>query len=254
MSFTAFLKKEITEAYKTPKAIILGALFLFFGILSPLTAKYMNEILALAGQQQGFNIELPPSTFLQSYEQFFKNNYFMMIIVTILIFAGSVAEEKSRGTVVLVLTKCLSRPAFIMGKLIAAILIFTASYAAAAAICMFYTSLMFPEYMNIGILTAMLLFWLYGCLMISLTILVSILSKSMTSAAVSGFVCFALISALAAMPYIGEYTPGILQGLSGELSNGTKTPGEALIPALVTIAAGTAAIVVGLSIFRKQEL
>ncbi len=254
MSFTAFLKKEVAEAYKTPKAIILGALFLFFGILSPLTAKYMNEIVALAGQQQGINIELPPSTFLQSYEQFFKNIYFMMIIVTILVFAGSVAEEKSRGTAVLVLTKCLSRQAFIMGKLITSILIFTVSYSVSAAICIMYTSLLFPEYINGEILAAMLLYWLYGCLMIALTILISILSKSMTLAAVSGFICFAFISAISAIPYVGQYTPGILQGLSWELSNGSKMPADALIPALITIISGVVAVAAGISIFRKQDL
>jgi ABC-2 type transport system permease protein len=254
MSFAAFFKKEIMETYKTPKAIILGALFLFFGILSPLTAKYMNQILAMAGEQQGFSIVLPDSTFVQSYMQFFKNIYFMMTVVTILVFAGTVAEEKSRGTAVLVLTKCLSRSGFIMGKLIAAVLVFTAAYALSTAICIYYTSLMFPEFINAGILTALLLYWIFGCLMIALTILVSILSKSMTVAAVSGFGCYALISAVAALPYVGKYTPGMLQVLSTELSDGTKLPSDALIPALITAAMILVAVVAGLAAFRRQEL
>jgi ABC-2 type transport system permease protein len=254
MSFTAFLKKEVTEAYKTPKGIIIGIIFLFFGILSPLTAKYMNEIIALAGQQQGMDIKLPPSTYLQSYEQFFKNIYFMMTVVTILVFAGMVSEEKSRGTIVLVLTKCLSRQAFILGKLISAVLIFSVSYIVATGVCVFYTALMFPEYMNSGIIYALLLYWLFGCMMITLTLLVSILSKSMTVAAVSGFASYALISTISAIPYIGKYTPGSLQSLSWELAHNTKTPADALIPALITFAAGVVAIAAGLAIFRKQEL
>ena len=254
MTFAAFLKKEVTEAYKTPKGIIIGIIFLFFGILSPLTAKYMNEIIAIAGQQQGMDIKLPPSTYLQAYEQFFKNIYFMMTIVTILAFAGAVAEEKTRGTVVLVLTKCLSKQAFILGKLIAAVLIFSISYIAATAICIFYTALLFPEYMNSGIIYALLLYWLFGCLMITLTLLVSILSKSMTVAAVSGFACYALISAIGAIPYIGKYTPGILQSLSWELAHNTKTSSDALIPVLITLTSAIAAVIAGLILFRKQEL
>jgi len=254
MSFTAYLKKEIYEAYKTPKGIIIGIIFLFFGILSPLTAKYMNDILALVGQQQGVSIQLPPSTYRQSYEQFFKNIYFMMTVVTILVFAGSVAEEKSRGTIVLILTKCLSRNAFIFGKLISAILIFTVSYAAAAGICMLYTALLFPDFISNGVIWALLLYWLYGCLMIALTIFVSILSKSMTAAAVAGFACFALISAVGAIPFIGEYTPGVLQGLSYELTNSTKTVSDIFVPVIVTLTAGIAAVTAGLLIFRKQEL
>lgn len=90
--------------------------------------------------------------------------------------------------------------------------------------------------------------------MISLTIFASILSKSMTVAAVGGFACFALVSAVPAIPFIGEYTPGILQGLSFELVNSTTTPSGLLIPIIVTIAAGITAITAGLLIFRKQEL
>lgn len=254
MSFLVFIKKEIMEAYKTPKVIILGALFLVFGIMSPLTAKYMNEILAMVGLQQGINIVLPESTYIQSYEQFFKNIYFMMTIVTILVFAGTVAEEKSRGTAVLVLTKCLSRSGFVMGKLIAAVLVFTFSYAVSVAICIYYTSLMFPQYINTGIGVALLLYWIFGCMMIALTLLVSILSKSMAMAAISGFICYAIISALSALPYVGKYTPGILQGLSTELSIGVKTPDEAFLPALITVAAATAAVIAGLIAFRRQEL
>lgn len=254
MSFLVFIKKEIMEACKTPKLVILGALFLFFGIMSPLTAKYMNEILAMVGEQQGISIVLPDPTYIQSYEQFFKNIYFMMTIVIILVFAGTVAEEKSRGTAVLVLTKCLSRTGFIMGKLIAAVLVFTFTYAVATAICVYYTSLMFPQYINPSIAVALLLYWLFGCLMISLTLLVSILSKSMTTAAVSGFICYAIISALSAIPYVGKYTPGILQGLSTELSYGLKTPGDAFMPALITVITGVAAVTAGLIAFRKQEL
>jgi ABC-2 type transport system permease protein len=254
MSFLVFIKKEIMEAYKTPKVIILCALFLLFGIMSPLSAKYMNEILAMVGQQQGISIVLPEPTYVQSYEQFFKNIYFMMTIVTILVFAGAVAEEKAKGTAVLVLTKCLSRSGFIMGKLIAAVLVFTFSYAVSTAICIYYTSLMFPQYMSEAVGIALLLYWIFGCMMIAVTLLVSILSKSMTMAAVSGFICYALISALSSIPYIGKYTPGILQALSTELSMGAKTPGEAFLPALITAAAGVAAVITGLIAFRRQEL
>ena len=113
---------------------------------------------------------------------------------------------------------------------------------------------MFPEFINAGILTALLLYWIFGCLMIALTILVSILSKSMTVAAVSGFGCYALISSVAALPYVGKYTPGMLQVLSAELSGGTKLPSAAVIPALVTAAITAAAIFAGLAAFRRQEL
>lgn len=254
MTFTAFLKKELMEIIKTSKIIILPALFLFFGILSPLSARYMNEILSLVGGQQGISIKLPDPTFVDAYGQFFKNIYFMMIIITILVFAGTVAEEKMKGTIVLVLTKCLSRNSFIIGKLVAAILLFTFSYGVASAICVYYTSLLFPEFINAGVFTGLVMFWLFGLLILAITLLASLLCKSMTTSAVVAFSGYVIISAAAVLPFVGKYTPGYLQGLSTELASGLKVPGDALIPAAVTLALAILLAVSSLVTFKKQEL
>ena len=254
MSFTVFLKKEIMETLRTTKIIILPALFLFFAILSPLSAKYMNSILAMVGEQQGMIIQLPDPTFIQSYEQFFKNLYFMMIVVTILVFAGIITEEKSKGTAILVLTKCLSRTGFITGKLIAAVSLFTLFYAAATAICVYYTALLFPEFINTGVITALLLYWVFGILMITLTLFSSVLCKSLTTAAVGGFLSYAVISAAAALPKIGKYTPGALQTLSVELARGDKTLTDAVPAVAIAVVMSAAAVMAGMVIFNKQEI
>jgi ABC-2 type transport system permease protein len=254
MNFTAFLKKEINEIFKTTKIIVLPVLFLFFGILSPLSAKYMNLLLAQATEKSGFKIVMADPTFIQSYEQLFKNLYFMMIIVTILIFAGSIAEEKFRGTAILVLTKNLSRSGFIFGKLITAMLFFTLSFAVCTAIFIYYTYLLFHEFANNGTWLALLLFWIFGIFMISLTFLASISAKSFTAAAVGGFFGYVCFSAFSILPYIGKYSPGILQALSVELVQGSKTTADAIIPMFITVALTVVAVVSGLAIFRRQEL
>ncbi len=254
MSFTVFLKKEIMEIVKTTKIIILPALFLFFAVLSPLSAKYMNSILAMAGEQQGMVIKLPDPTFVQSYEQFFKNLYFMMIVVVILVFAGTAAEEKSKGTAVLVLTKCLSRTGFIMGKFIAAVSLFTLSYAVSAILCVYYTALMFPEFINAGVVAALLIYWLFGILMIALALFFSVLCKSLTAAVVGGFLSYAVISAVAALPGIGKYTPGALQAFSVELARGSKTMADAVPAVVVTAILSAAAVIAGVMVFNKQEI
>ena len=254
MTFAAFLRKELMEIMKTSKIIILPALFLFFGILSPLSARYMNDIMSLVGEQQGISIKLPDPTFVVAYEQFFKNIYFMMIIVTILIFAGTVSEEKMKGTIVLVLTKCLSRNGFIIGKLLAAILLFTFSYVVGTIICVYYTSLLFPEFINTGIWVGLAVFWLFGILMLTLTLLTSLLCRSMTTSAVAAFTGYVVVSAIAALPYAGRYSPGALQGLSSELASGSKVPVDALIPAAVTFSLAVALVITAILTFKKQEL
>ena len=230
------------------------ALFLFFAILSPLSAKYMNEILAMVGDQQGVLIQFPDPTYIQSYEQFFKNIYFMMIIVTVLVFAGTVAEEKSRGTAILVLTKNLSRNGFIIGKWLAAVSLFSLTYALSVFVCAGYTAMLFPEFISQGIILGLLLYWIYGILMITLTLLASVIFNSLTTAAVGGVLAYAAISAVAALPKLGEYSPGVLQTLSVELARGNQVIGEAVPTLLVTIGITAAAIAAMIIFFNRQEL
>ena len=45
-AYEAFIKKEIIEFTRTYKLLALGLVFLLLGIISPLTAKYMPEIIS----------------------------------------------------------------------------------------------------------------------------------------------------------------------------------------------------------------
>jgi ABC-type Na+ efflux pump, permease component len=254
MSFLAFLKKELMEILRTSKIIILPALFLFFGMLSPISAKYTNEILAMVGEQQGVKIILPDPTYIQSYEQLFKNLYSMMIIVIILMFAGSVAEEKMKGTAILVLTKRLSKQEFILGKILGAVLLFTISYVVSAAVCVYYTGLIFKVFLTGEIAIALLAYWIFGILILSLSFLSSILFKTYAAAAIGGFAGFAVFSALGAIPYIKDYTPGILQGLSLKIISGSSAINDVILPAVLTIFISLVAVTLGIRTFAKQEL
>ena len=47
--FLPLLKKELKEQLKTHKLLIVGCIFLFFGLTTPLMLKYLPEILKFAG-------------------------------------------------------------------------------------------------------------------------------------------------------------------------------------------------------------
>ena len=147
----AFFKKELMESLKTPRLLILSFTFLLFGLLSPLTAKYINEIIAGVGN---LDLKLPDPTYLDAYVQFFKNMYSLNILIVVMTFMGLVVDEKVKGTLLLTLTKGLSRTAFILGKFFSAVLVFTLSYLLAVGACLYYTYLLFPAFVNPGVLVA----------------------------------------------------------------------------------------------------
>ncbi len=150
MKNIGFLKKELRESLKTSKFIIIVSVFLFFSILSPLTAKYMNEILLTFASE--LEISFPDPVYLDSWMQFFKNTTSICYIVFMLIMTGTVVSEKTKGSVMLVLSKNVSRANFILSKMISGIIVFTIAYLISATVCSYYTHVLFPGYTNDKIL------------------------------------------------------------------------------------------------------
>ena len=122
----AFLKKEFREMIKTPKLVIILSVFLFFSIIGPLTAKYMNEIIATFASE--IEINFPDPTHIQSWEQFYSNITSISMIVFLIMMTGTVAQEKAKGSIYLVLTKNITRKSLLITKVFAAIILFTVIY------------------------------------------------------------------------------------------------------------------------------
>ncbi|MCK7486713.1 MAG: hypothetical protein MZU97_15285 [Bacillus subtilis] len=123
----SFLKKELREFIKTSKGFILLGLFLFFAISSPILAKYMNELLLTIASD--VPIVLPEPRLQDAWLQFYKN-VSTIFIVYIIIMSGSVSQEKNKGSIILVLTKRVTRLNFVVSKFVAGIIVFTLLYLA----------------------------------------------------------------------------------------------------------------------------
>ena len=131
-SYIAFCKKEVLENLRTHKVLILMIVFLLFGMMSPLTAKLMPEIfksLAL----DGIVITIPEPTALDAYAQFFKNTSQMGLLVVLLVFGGMLSNEITKGTLINMVTKGLSRPVVILSKFTVASILWTLTLLASFA-------------------------------------------------------------------------------------------------------------------------
>ena len=53
--FSVFLRKELREAVRGNRLLVVCAVFLVLGIISPLTAKYTPELLKALGTGAGEN-------------------------------------------------------------------------------------------------------------------------------------------------------------------------------------------------------
>lgn len=97
--YVAFTKKEVLENVRIFKMLILFFIFFIFGMMSPLMAKLMPEILSQM-PIEGVTIILSEPTASDSYMQFFKNITQMGMIILILVFSGTLTQELNRGTLI----------------------------------------------------------------------------------------------------------------------------------------------------------
>lgn len=216
------LKKEITEQLRTYKLLIIGGIFLVFGITTPLTLKYMPQILEFAGTS-GMEIVVPPPTAVQSLAEYAATIGQIGVLLAVLMAMGSIANERRHGTAVITLSKPVSRAAFVNAKLIANSLTFLVSLVGASLVCYAYTILLIEDANLMAFIGQNLILAVFLIFCLAVTILFSSLFKS--SLAAGGIALAILIgqAGLSAIPRIGDFFPGKLLNWGNVLLAGSDT-------------------------------
>ncbi len=249
----AILKKEFLELIRTKKILILVIIFLFVSISSPIIAKLIPTIFKNM-EMQGIKLTIPEATWRDSIDQFIKNISQLAIIVIVFMFAGSVAEEKNKKTLEMILTKPISRNNFIVSKYIAAISATILILLISSIIFYFYTTSIFGHFSFNNFSLLVLLVALYIAQTVALTIFCSTLfTNQIFVAGLSFFIEIVLVSILGSIDKISKYFPGYILGhYKNLIENGNIS--DFLPSVLVSLAIIVLLVYSSLTIFRKQEI
>jgi ABC-2 type transport system permease protein len=250
--FGPLLRKELLEQWRTLRLPVVAAVFLLVGLSSPLLARFTPEILKAVGGDQ-FTIILPTPTAADSIDQLAKNLGQFGGLIAVLLAMGAVATEKERGTAALLLTKPVSRAAFLAAKLAVIGLTLAVSVAIATAGAWFYTLVLFAPLSPAGVAAGAVLQWLTLMAWASITFVGSTLTRSALAAAGLGIVAFIVVGILGVVPTVGQFLPTGLGGPGRALALGVPSP-DPVVPVLSTIVVIGAAGVVSWLAFRHQEL
>jgi ABC-2 type transport system permease protein len=256
--FWVMLKKELLENVKKSRFIVMLIVLLLFGIMSPLTARYLPEIitfiLGTSDDSIGIPIELPAPSIVDSYAQYYKNLTQMGIFVQILIFMGIVSDEKSKGSAVLVLTKAVSRNIFLVSKFVAASLVVIATLIPSYMVFYLYTYLLFDKFPAGSSFIGVLMYLLFSIFIIAFTLFASTMTNKTSYSALIAIGGYFLLSILSVLPKISDWFPMKLNDAAYQISAGLNVFGD-YTKSVVTTAVGIVALVmVSAFVFRKQEL
>jgi ABC-2 type transport system permease protein len=252
--FAAFVRKEAIEIVRTWRIWVLPGILLVFAVTGPVTARYVGEIVgALApGNMKEAFAAMPAPTYLDSYAQWIKNLSQIALFAVIIMYGGIVSSESKSGTAILVLTKPVSRAAFVAAKALVHSTFLAVTVLAGTLITWAGTVWMFGTAPAGALFAAAGAWTAFGVLFVCLMTLLSVLVGSQAGAAGIGLGAFAVISISALWEPLGTYSPAALAGQPALLAAGQSVAvGWPVATALVL---SIALVGLAAAVFRRKEL
>ena len=264
--------KELRQAWRTKRMLIVWAVFLVFGMLSPLIAKFTPQLFSSIEGAEMLADLIPTPTAVDAMTQYIKNLTQFGFILAVLLAMGTVVGEKERRVAPMILSKPMARWAFIASKFTAQLAVYLAGFILAAISAFYYTLILFGsvEFGSFLLLNGLLLLWLLT--FVGLSLLGSTLATSTAAAGGIGLGLCVIQMLAGNIPRYGVLLPGGLMSwatLLGQSAAGLN-PGEQVsglfgsATAAVTTAQGGAAasalviilfsLVLSIGFFEQQEI
>ncbi len=253
-SFVAFTKKEFMESLRTHRFVILAAVFLLLGVLSPLFAKMLPELFSGMDLGDGIVITAPEPTAMDSWSQFFKNVGQMGMLALIITFSGTMANELSRGTLVNLLTKGMRRHVVILSKFLSSTVLWAASYLICLLVCHAYTAYFWPDGTLSNVFLAFLSPWLFGELLIVLLILGGVLFGNFYGSLLTCLGAVIAMSLLNLFPSVPKYNPISLAGGTLSLLDAQKVAADFMPAAIISTIMTILLLTLSVAAFNKKKM
>ncbi len=244
------LGKELHEQWATRRALVVLVVMLAFGLLSPISAKLLPDLVASLGQGQNVTIIVPKPTTTDALIQFVKNTNQIIVFVVLLLSFTAVVAERERGLMTLVFPHALPRSTFVLAKFVALALLLTVGILLEALAAYLYTTLLFTAPDPARFVGVVILLYVYLLLFVALAVLGSTLGQTTMAAAA---ITFALVVLVTLSGIFFSFAPGKLAEWAAALAMGLPAPPqwEALIATLLLTMLAAAASCLAIS---RQEI
>lgn len=247
-----FARKETLEILRTWRRAVLPGVLLFFAISGPPLARYTPQILqTFAGDELGALV-LPTPTYLDAYTQWVTNLSQVALIALVIVYGGLVSAERRNGTALLVLTKPVSRSAFVVVKWAVNAAFVTVLLVVGTAVTWALTLATFGSAPASGVWAASLVWLVLAVLLIALMTVLSVVTASSSAAAGAGLGAYLLISIASLWEPLASWTPVGLQSQAAALASGA--PASPLWPVATGLALAVGLVALAAALFRRVEL
>lgn len=248
-----FIKKEFMEQVRTYRLLIMLSVLSIFGMISPLFAKIAPDIIS-SMDMQGATIILPEPTAIDAYIQFHKNVSQMGLVVILLVFGSVLSNELSKGTLINVLSKGLSRNHILLAKFISAFSLWTVSFLLAAGLNQIYMMYLFDASILQNMIIALVCLWIYGAYIISLIILSSTIASGNYGGLIVTILGLGALLIANMFPALERFNPMTLSSYNLEIVSATADTAKVAMVLIMTILYIVINLLGSMALFRKRKI
>lgn len=249
--FMALLGKEFAEIRHTWRAWVLPAFLLLQAVSGPVTALFTKELVSSMVSPE-MAATIPDPTFWDSWAQWAKNLTPTVLLVVLVTSAGMVAGEVAHSTAVLVLTKPVSRRAFVLAKFVAALLFLIMVSAIGAAITGALTAVLFDGVRWAPLVTSTLIWLVLAAFYLAATLVASCVIDAPLGAAGAGLGVLLVVSVAGLWGPLARHS---MAGLGSVVSaTAAGQPVAWAWPVATTAVATLLLVLLAAQVFSRREI
>ncbi len=243
-------RKEVREQWATRKLLVVLIVMLAVGMLSPISAKVLPDLIASLGQGQNVTIILPEPSATDALTQYVKNTNQFVVFVGLLLGFIAIVGERERGQMTLMFPHALPRSTFVLAKFAALAVLLFAGMLVEALATYLYTVLLFTAPDPVSFIAITLLSYLFVLMLIALALLASTLGQTTMAAAgiTFGFLMLVMVSSI-----FWNASPARLTQWAAALAMGGSMPVQWDV-ILVTLLLTVGAVAASCYTLNRQEI
>lgn len=244
---------ELLRLFRTRRWLALLGVYVFFGIIGPLSARYLREIIDFAGGTEGMTIEFPPPLPADGMIQYASNAMQIGTLVALVVAAGALAFDAIPEMGVFLRTRVPDVRRILTPRLVVTTVAVVASFVAGALVAWYETWTLIGPVGVADVVLGTALGALFLCFVVALVAAMTGLTKSVLSTVLASVVVLLAMPILGVVRSLGRWLPTHLSGALGALPAGAPA-GDYTHATLVTVALTALLLWVAVITARRREL
>ncbi len=244
---------EWLRLWRTGRLIVLLVVFALFGLLGPLTAAYLPEILGAATQAEGVVVELPEPVPADGLVQYVGNVSQLGLLAVVVVAAMALAVDAKPGLATFYRTRQPVAWRLVLPRWVASTLAVVAAWTLGLLAAWYETVLLIGDVAPQAIAIGWLLWALYLAFAVAVVALAAGLARSTIAVSAMSLAFLLGLALVGLIPPIAEWLPSRLVGAPASLAAESTSAGDYTSAALVTAVATAGALVGAAWLLARRE-